>query len=205
MVRRFSVIELMGMSSADPSASHPFVHASDFDAQVDAGMKLFDENERLRAKSAHLAAELADCKSDLAAVENQGDAAHTACEQYEARIVILVADKADLLRVLGVADARIAQLEADIQELTCGDPRLASLKREGPHCPTCSCGLAPETLVKQFTADSKEAYCIHCGKSIGYHYQTAEGNLFCQVPETKAQPSAADIESDLWGEFNRER
>jgi hypothetical protein len=21
--------------------------------------------------------------------------------------------------------------------------------------------------------------CIHCGKSIGYHWQTAEGKLFC--------------------------
>ena len=42
-----------------------------------------------------LAAELADCKSDLKATEKQGDAAHEACVQVEARIAQLEADLKD--------------------------------------------------------------------------------------------------------------
>jgi hypothetical protein len=63
-----------------------------------------DRDGRL-TNSGALRAELADCKSTLAAPERQGDAAHAACEQYE---------------------TRIAQLESDLQELTCGDVRYTS-------------------------------------------------------------------------------
>ena len=28
----------------------------------------------------------------------------------------------------------------------------------------------------------ESALCRHCNKAIAYHYQTAEGNLFCEVP-----------------------
>jgi len=34
--------------------------------------------------------------------------------------------------------------------------------------------------------------CVHCGKSIGYHWQTAEGKIFCtrEVPQTETEGDA---------------
>jgi hypothetical protein len=42
---------------------------------------------------------------------------------------------------------------------------------------------------KQFTVpvlSEGDQNCVHCGKGIGYHYQTAEGNLFCEVSKETA-------------------
>jgi hypothetical protein len=48
---------------------------------------------------------------------------------------------------------------------------------------------APETPGKQFAPIGEGTICSNCTKTIGYHYQTAEGNLFCEVPkETTAEP-----------------
>jgi hypothetical protein len=39
---------------------------------------------------------------------------------------------------------------------------------------------------KQFAPIGEGTICSNCTKTIGYHYQTAEGDLFCEVPkETK--------------------
>lgn len=46
--------------------------------------------------------------------------------------------------------------------------------------------LTLETKAKQFAPIDDGTICSNCTKTIGYHYQTAEGDLFCEVPkETK--------------------
>lgn len=50
-------------------AKDDFVLARDFDAQVDAGMRLFEENERLRKERDNFAAELAVLKTKAATSE----------------------------------------------------------------------------------------------------------------------------------------
>jgi hypothetical protein len=62
--------------------------------------------------------------------------------------------------------------------------------------------LAPETKVdpKQYhpTDRAEGAPCRHCQKSLGYHYQTAKGYLFCEAPrEMGAEPLTADQQHDL--------
>jgi hypothetical protein len=44
----------------------------------------------------------------------------------------------------------------------------------------------PETGAKpkEFAPIGEGTICSNCTKTIGYHYQTAEGNLFCEVPST---------------------
>lgn len=59
------------------------------------------------------------------------------------------------------------------------------------NCSVCGetdkpCKHHPETRAKQFTVPALpegDQICIHCGKGIGYHYQTAAGDLFCEVPK----------------------
>lgn len=68
-----------------------------------------------------LAAELAECKSDLVATEKGHDAAHAACVQYEARIAALEADLAAMTegdpswRKLRALTARVAALEVSLK------------------------------------------------------------------------------------------
>lgn len=60
-----------------------------------------------------LAAALTDCKSYLKAAEKQGDAAHEACVQYEARIAQL---EADLMNDTS-ARLKVEPLPADFEEI----------------------------------------------------------------------------------------
>lgn len=56
----------------------------------------------------------------------------------------------------------------------------------GPHCPSCSCGSELETKAEPNSG-------------------TFENGPYGVRVETASEPSAADVESDRWAEFNRER
>ena len=64
-----------------------------------------------------LAAELTDCKSDLKATEKQGDAAHEACVQYEARIAQLEADLKDNQECLSETCEALAVEHTHVEKL----------------------------------------------------------------------------------------
>jgi hypothetical protein len=51
--------------------------------------------------------------------------------------------------------------------------------------------LTPIGKPNKFEPLGEGTICSNCTKTIGYHYQTAEGNLFCEAPkETKGESSA---------------
>ena len=65
-------------------------------------------------------------------------------------------------------------------------PGMPDGEPEGLPCPKCK---------KQFAPIGNGTICSNCTKTIAYHYQTAEGYLFCEVPkETKAKYCTCDHE-----------
>jgi ribA/ribD-fused uncharacterized protein len=80
------------------------------------------------------------------------------------------------------AQARVKALEQSYRHSYCES-------RTAHGCAVCGFELSdplhmaasvPET--KQFTPIGKGTICSNCTKTIGYHYQTAEGLLLCEVP-----------------------
>lgn len=92
--------------------------------------------------------------------------------------------------MLSVAANRIAQLEAALRDvLTLADinkPVDADALTAKVRAAWRVLGPTAETKAKQFAPIDDGTICSNCTKTIGYHYQTAEGDLFCEVPkETK--------------------
>jgi len=121
------------------------------------------EYDKLRDRYDALAAELAEHLAEHTVSDNANDLLH------------------DRIRALEARDREIREARL-VWAMTC-DCR----------CPGCQGfdevvnGTSQETGAKppqpQFGITEPEStLCIHCGKSVGYHYQTAIGQLFCEPP-----------------------